>query len=179
MILNEVSSHVSCTGHGVHLMFVSKILDLGLDALVILRTLFWMSLGSPIAVTWPEARFDSGMQQLRALPFCLHVNAHTAKTGLLTQHVKWCLPAAAELRSTERLLLLLCNSRIMARTWICRQILLLITLWVNPSVHDGDKASCDGAFDIYFVLDRWILHALYSIVAFCFIGSRPTYLLGY
>lgn len=42
----------------------------------------------------------------------------------------------------------------MARTWICRQILLLITLWVNPSVHDGDKASCDGAFDIYFVLDR-------------------------
>ncbi|XP_031711543.1 anthrax toxin receptor 2-like [Anarrhichthys ocellatus] len=38
--------------------------------------------------------------------------------------------------------------------WICCQILLCLSVCVNSSLHDGDDASCDGAFDIYFVLDR-------------------------
>ncbi|XP_068588593.1 anthrax toxin receptor 2-like [Cebidichthys violaceus] len=39
--------------------------------------------------------------------------------------------------------------------WICCQILLFLSVCVNSSLHDGDDdASCDGAFDIYFVLDR-------------------------
>ncbi|XP_020787249.2 anthrax toxin receptor 2-like [Boleophthalmus pectinirostris] len=42
----------------------------------------------------------------------------------------------------------------MERPRLCCQILLLITVLVTPSVQDGDEASCDGAFDIYFVLDR-------------------------
>ncbi|XP_073334236.1 anthrax toxin receptor 1-like isoform X1 [Pagrus major] len=42
----------------------------------------------------------------------------------------------------------------MDRIWICCQILLLLCVTVNSSPHDGDEASCDGAFDIYFVLDR-------------------------
>uniref|UniRef100_A0A3B4ATW9 VWFA domain-containing protein n=1 Tax=Periophthalmus magnuspinnatus TaxID=409849 RepID=A0A3B4ATW9_9GOBI len=43
---------------------------------------------------------------------------------------------------------------IMEQPRLCCQILLLITVLVTPSVQDGDEASCDGAFDIYFVLDR-------------------------
>ncbi|XP_030006314.1 anthrax toxin receptor 2-like [Sphaeramia orbicularis] len=42
----------------------------------------------------------------------------------------------------------------MDRTWICCEILFIVTVLVNPSLSDGDEASCDGAFDIYFVLDR-------------------------
>ncbi|XP_028273478.1 anthrax toxin receptor 2-like isoform X2 [Parambassis ranga] len=43
----------------------------------------------------------------------------------------------------------------MARiSWICCQILLVVTACVSSSLDDGDEASCDGAFDIYFVLDR-------------------------
>ncbi|KAK2818973.1 hypothetical protein Q5P01_024534 [Channa striata] len=42
----------------------------------------------------------------------------------------------------------------MDRTWICLKVLLFACLCVDPSLHDGDEASCDGAFDIYFVLDR-------------------------
>ncbi|XP_036974146.1 ANTXR cell adhesion molecule 2b isoform X2 [Acanthopagrus latus] len=42
----------------------------------------------------------------------------------------------------------------MDRMWICCQILLLLGVAVNSSPRDGDEASCDGAFDIYFVLDR-------------------------
>ncbi|KAK1884220.1 Anthrax toxin receptor 1 [Dissostichus eleginoides] len=38
--------------------------------------------------------------------------------------------------------------------WICSQILLFLSVCVNSSLPDGDDASCDGAFDIYFVLDR-------------------------
>ncbi|XP_070781309.1 anthrax toxin receptor 2-like [Enoplosus armatus] len=38
--------------------------------------------------------------------------------------------------------------------WICCKILLLLSVCVDSSSHDGDDASCDGAFDIYFVLDR-------------------------
>ncbi|XP_023263024.1 anthrax toxin receptor 2-like [Seriola lalandi dorsalis] len=38
--------------------------------------------------------------------------------------------------------------------WICCQILLFVSVFVNSSLHDGDDASCDGAFDVYFVLDR-------------------------
>uniref|UniRef100_A0A8C2XIJ2 ANTXR cell adhesion molecule 2b n=1 Tax=Cyclopterus lumpus TaxID=8103 RepID=A0A8C2XIJ2_CYCLU len=37
--------------------------------------------------------------------------------------------------------------------WICCQILCL-SVCANSSLRDGDEASCDGAFDIYFVLDR-------------------------
>ncbi|XP_070844779.1 anthrax toxin receptor 2-like [Chaetodon trifascialis] len=42
----------------------------------------------------------------------------------------------------------------MDRMWICCRILLFLSVCVNSSLHDGDDASCDGAFDIYFVLDR-------------------------
>ncbi|XP_068429504.1 anthrax toxin receptor 2-like isoform X2 [Clinocottus analis] len=38
--------------------------------------------------------------------------------------------------------------------WICCQILLCLSVCVHSSPRDGDDASCDGAFDIYFVLDR-------------------------
>uniref|UniRef100_A0A8D3E157 VWFA domain-containing protein n=1 Tax=Scophthalmus maximus TaxID=52904 RepID=A0A8D3E157_SCOMX len=39
--------------------------------------------------------------------------------------------------------------------WTCCRILLLfLSVLVNSSLHGGDDASCDGAFDIYFVLDR-------------------------
>lgn len=38
--------------------------------------------------------------------------------------------------------------------WICCKILLFLGVCVNSSLHEGDDASCDGAFDIYFVLDR-------------------------
>ncbi|XP_032394820.1 ANTXR cell adhesion molecule 2b [Etheostoma spectabile] len=38
--------------------------------------------------------------------------------------------------------------------WICCQILLFLSVCVNSSLRDGDDTSCDGAFDIYFVLDR-------------------------
>ncbi len=40
--------------------------------------------------------------------------------------------------------------------WLCCRILLFLSVCVNSSFHDGDDASCDGAFDIYFVLDRWV-----------------------
>uniref|UniRef100_A0A8C9XGB2 ANTXR cell adhesion molecule 2b n=1 Tax=Sander lucioperca TaxID=283035 RepID=A0A8C9XGB2_SANLU len=42
----------------------------------------------------------------------------------------------------------------MALIWICCQILLFLSVCVNSSLRDGDDTSCDGAFDIYFVLDR-------------------------
>ncbi|XP_072227396.1 anthrax toxin receptor 2-like [Leuresthes tenuis] len=43
----------------------------------------------------------------------------------------------------------------MDRIWICCQTLLLVGgVCVGSSLLDGDEASCDGAFDIYFVLDR-------------------------
>uniref|UniRef100_A0A3Q3L4D4 Anthrax toxin receptor n=1 Tax=Mastacembelus armatus TaxID=205130 RepID=A0A3Q3L4D4_9TELE len=42
----------------------------------------------------------------------------------------------------------------MDRTWICCKLLLFLWVHVNSSLSDGDDASCDGAFDIYFVLDR-------------------------
>ncbi|XP_028457343.1 anthrax toxin receptor 2 isoform X2 [Perca flavescens] len=42
----------------------------------------------------------------------------------------------------------------MALIWICCQILLFLSVCVNASLRDGDDTSCDGAFDIYFVLDR-------------------------
>lgn len=51
--------------------------------------------------------------------------------------------------------LLIWNAWIMDRIWICCKILLFLSVSVNSSLHDGD-ASCDGAFDIYFVLDRWV-----------------------
>uniref|UniRef100_A0A3Q3XAN0 Anthrax toxin receptor n=1 Tax=Mola mola TaxID=94237 RepID=A0A3Q3XAN0_MOLML len=36
----------------------------------------------------------------------------------------------------------------------CALILLGLAVCVNASVKDGDDASCDGAFDVYFVLDK-------------------------
>ncbi|KAM7369193.1 hypothetical protein PAMP_013485 [Pampus punctatissimus] len=43
----------------------------------------------------------------------------------------------------------------MDRLRICCKILLfLLSVFVNSSLHEGDDASCDGAFDIYFVLDK-------------------------
>ncbi|XP_030598172.1 anthrax toxin receptor 2-like [Archocentrus centrarchus] len=42
----------------------------------------------------------------------------------------------------------------MDRIWICCKILLLVIVCVSSSSQDGEDASCDGAFDIYFVLDR-------------------------
>ncbi|XP_051268176.1 anthrax toxin receptor 2 [Dicentrarchus labrax] len=42
----------------------------------------------------------------------------------------------------------------MDRIWICCKVLLVLSVCVNSSLHGGDDASCDGAFDIYFVLDR-------------------------
>uniref|UniRef100_A0A3Q1JLW7 VWFA domain-containing protein n=1 Tax=Anabas testudineus TaxID=64144 RepID=A0A3Q1JLW7_ANATE len=42
----------------------------------------------------------------------------------------------------------------MDRTWIFSKVLLFVCVCVHSSLHDGDDASCDGAFDIYFVLDR-------------------------
>ncbi|XP_029299972.1 ANTXR cell adhesion molecule 2b isoform X2 [Cottoperca gobio] len=38
--------------------------------------------------------------------------------------------------------------------WIRCQILLFLSVCVNSSLHVGEDTSCDGAFDIYFVLDR-------------------------
>ncbi|XP_040012543.1 anthrax toxin receptor 2-like isoform X2 [Xiphias gladius] len=38
--------------------------------------------------------------------------------------------------------------------WVRCNILLLVGVFVNSALHGGDDASCDGAFDIYFVLDR-------------------------
>uniref|UniRef100_A0A8C4EW42 Anthrax toxin receptor n=1 Tax=Dicentrarchus labrax TaxID=13489 RepID=A0A8C4EW42_DICLA len=46
------------------------------------------------------------------------------------------------------------NAWIMDRIWICCKVLLVLSVCVNSSLHGGDDASCDGAFDIYFVLDR-------------------------
>lgn len=51
--------------------------------------------------------------------------------------------------------LLIWNGRIMDRMWICCRILLFLGVCVSSSLHEGDDASCDGAFDVYFVLDRW------------------------
>lgn len=48
------------------------------------------------------------------------------------------------------------NAWIMDRMWMCCRILLFLSVCVKCSVQDGDDASCDGAFDIYFVLDRWV-----------------------
>uniref|UniRef100_UPI0037E7D72B anthrax toxin receptor 2-like n=1 Tax=Semicossyphus pulcher TaxID=241346 RepID=UPI0037E7D72B len=42
----------------------------------------------------------------------------------------------------------------MDRIWICCQILLFVSVCVNSTLREDDDASCDGAFDIYFVLDR-------------------------
>ncbi|XP_029940358.1 anthrax toxin receptor 2-like [Salarias fasciatus] len=42
----------------------------------------------------------------------------------------------------------------MDRIWICVNVLLVGSVCVISSLHEGDDASCDGAFDIYFVLDR-------------------------
>nr|XP_020465505.1 anthrax toxin receptor 2-like isoform X2 [Monopterus albus] len=42
----------------------------------------------------------------------------------------------------------------MDRICICCTVLLFVCVCVNSSLHDGDDSSCDGAFDIYFVLDR-------------------------
>lgn len=42
----------------------------------------------------------------------------------------------------------------MDRLWIFCQVLLVVRVCVSSSVRDEDDASCDGAFDIYFVLDR-------------------------
>ncbi|XP_074547236.1 anthrax toxin receptor 2-like [Halichoeres trimaculatus] len=38
--------------------------------------------------------------------------------------------------------------------WISCKLLFFLIVCVDSSLHDGDEASCDGAFDIYFVLDR-------------------------
>uniref|UniRef100_A0A4W6BIV1 Anthrax toxin receptor n=1 Tax=Lates calcarifer TaxID=8187 RepID=A0A4W6BIV1_LATCA len=38
--------------------------------------------------------------------------------------------------------------------WMCCKILLFVCAFVNSSSSDGDDSSCDGAFDIYFVLDK-------------------------
>ncbi|CAN9504841.1 unnamed protein product [Ophioblennius macclurei] len=43
---------------------------------------------------------------------------------------------------------------IMDRLWICVNILLVGSACVICSLHKGDETSCDGAFDVYFVLDR-------------------------
>lgn len=43
----------------------------------------------------------------------------------------------------------------MDRMWISGHILLfVVSVCASPAARDGDDASCDGAFDIYFVLDR-------------------------
>ncbi|XP_029025166.1 ANTXR cell adhesion molecule 2b [Betta splendens] len=42
----------------------------------------------------------------------------------------------------------------MDRTWVFCRLLLFACVCVRSCAHDGDEASCDGAFDIYFVLDR-------------------------
>ncbi|KAF7655509.1 hypothetical protein LDENG_00054960 [Lucifuga dentata] len=42
----------------------------------------------------------------------------------------------------------------MDRIWMWRKILLFLSVFVNWSLCDGEDASCDGAFDVYFVLDR-------------------------
>ncbi|XP_069369953.1 ANTXR cell adhesion molecule 2b isoform X2 [Paralichthys olivaceus] len=42
----------------------------------------------------------------------------------------------------------------MAVTWTCCRILLCVCVLVDWSLQGEDDASCDGAFDIYFVLDR-------------------------
>ncbi|XP_034048457.1 anthrax toxin receptor 2-like isoform X2 [Thalassophryne amazonica] len=42
----------------------------------------------------------------------------------------------------------------MDRIWTWSKILLFASVLGNSSSHDGDDASCDGAFDVYFVLDR-------------------------
>ncbi|XP_034458332.1 anthrax toxin receptor 2-like isoform X1 [Hippoglossus hippoglossus] len=39
-------------------------------------------------------------------------------------------------------------------TWTCCRILLCVCVLVDWSLQGEDDASCDGAFDIYFVLDR-------------------------
>ncbi|XP_061590351.1 anthrax toxin receptor 2-like [Cololabis saira] len=36
----------------------------------------------------------------------------------------------------------------------CQVLLLVVSVCADSAVRDGDNASCDGAFDIYFVLDR-------------------------
>ncbi|XP_029371731.1 anthrax toxin receptor 2-like isoform X1 [Echeneis naucrates] len=38
--------------------------------------------------------------------------------------------------------------------WIIGHFMLFVGAFVNSSLHDGDEASCDAAFDVYFVLDR-------------------------
>ncbi|XP_061732945.1 anthrax toxin receptor 2-like isoform X2 [Nerophis ophidion] len=43
----------------------------------------------------------------------------------------------------------------MGRLWICCPLTLLIILvFVKPTLTDIDDESCNGAFDVYFVLDR-------------------------
>ncbi|KAG7216596.1 hypothetical protein INR49_023305 [Caranx melampygus] len=42
----------------------------------------------------------------------------------------------------------------MGGIWIWCQILLFVSVFANASPHGDDEASCDGAFDVYFVLDR-------------------------
>ncbi|XP_037835349.1 anthrax toxin receptor 2 isoform X2 [Kryptolebias marmoratus] len=43
----------------------------------------------------------------------------------------------------------------MGRIWVCCcQILLLARVCGSSALHEEEDASCDGAFDIYFVLDR-------------------------
>lgn len=54
----------------------------------------------------------------------------------------------------------------MDRTWIFSKVLLFVCVCVHSSLHDGDDASCDGAFDIYFVLDRWVVNSFLSMYGF-------------
>lgn len=70
-----------------------------------------------------------------------HVNRRDDAVNKQDSHCSW---------------LLIWNAWIMDRIWMCCQILLYLSVCVNSSMHKGDEASCDGAFDIYFVLDRWV-----------------------
>ncbi|MED6283082.1 Anthrax toxin receptor 2 [Characodon lateralis] len=67
-------------------------------------------------------------------------------------------PAAAfltEIPSAQINWMLICNEWIMDRNWTRYQTLLLVLriFCMSSALHEED-ASCDGAFDIYFVLDR-------------------------
>ncbi|XP_077353788.1 anthrax toxin receptor 2-like isoform X1 [Festucalex cinctus] len=42
----------------------------------------------------------------------------------------------------------------MGRLWICCTIIFLTAVLVNSTLTDGEEESCNGAFDVYFVLDR-------------------------
>lgn len=122
--------------------------------------------------------------QLRALPHHLLLSAAPlCLSEQQLQHVssrtEWSTRFAVEVSSwIQKQPLRGCNAWIMGRVWVCWCQILLLALRVCGTSEEED-ASCDGVFDIYFVLDRWVVNtvsnlSLYGSVRFPVVHSWST-----